>query len=279
MSGQPGALFGRTALVTGAGRGIGQATASKLAAYGARVLINDLDPAPAQATLEAIQREGGEGALFVGDVRKDDFGQRFVECAFSKWKSVDIIVNNAGYTKDAVIQKMSDAQWYDILDVHLTAAFRILRAAQPVFREQAASDAAMGRRVVRKVVNVSSISGLYGIAGQANYSAAKAGLSGLTQVLAKEWGRYCVTVNCVAFGLIETRLGLRRSPATRVSVDGEELPVGMNSDLYHRMQSQIPLGRPGTAEEAAGAVFLFCSPESDYISGQTLLCSGGLTAI
>ena len=132
---------------------------------------------------------------------------------------------------------------------------------------------------MRKVVNVSSISGLFGIAGQSNYSSAKAGLIGLTQVLAKEWGRYGVTVNCVAFGLIGTRLGTIKSSTTRVRIGGEDVSVGMNSDLHKDLQSRIPLGRVGTVEEAAGAVYLFCTPESDYISGQTVLCSGGLTSI
>ena len=279
MTSEFGNLAGRTALLTGGGRGIGQAIALKLGRAGAKVLVNDFDAEPAKATVEIIRESGGEADVFIGDVREDNFGDRFIQHAVATCRSVDIIINNAGYTRDAVIQKMSDAEWREILDVHLTAPFRILRAAQPVFKQQAAADAGAGRRLVRKVVNVSSISGLFGIAGQSNYSSAKAGLIGLTQVLAKEWGRYGVTVNCVAFGLIGTRLGTIKSSTTKVRIGREDVSVGMNSDLHKDLQSRIPLGRVGTVEEAAGAVYLFCTPESDYISGQTVLCSGGLTSI
>jgi 3-oxoacyl-[acyl-carrier protein] reductase len=196
------------------------------------------------------------------------------------YQGLDIIVNNAGYTWDNVIQKMSDEQWYAMMDVHLTAPFRLLRAAQPVIRQLARADAEAGRRVVRKVVNISSVAGLFGNAGQANYAAAKAGIVGMTQTLAKEWGRMNVTVNCVAFGLIKTRLTAATADANATaSIEGREIKLGVNPDLMAMMEHAIPLGRGGTPEEAAGAVYLLCTPESDYISGQTLLCSGGLTGI
>jgi 3-oxoacyl-[acyl-carrier protein] reductase len=178
-----------------------------------------------------------------------------------------------------VIQKMSDEQWYAMLDCHLTAPFRILRAAQPVIRTLSKAETEAGQRVVRKVVNISSVAGLFGNAGQANYATAKAGIVGMTQTLAKEWGRMNVTVNCVAYGLIKTRLTVSAAGESTANIDGREIKVGVNPDLMAAMERSIPLGRGGTPEEAAGAVYLLCIPESDYVSGQTLMCSGGLTGI
>ena len=190
---------------------------------------------------------------------------------------LDIIVNNAGYTWDAVVQKMSDEQWDAMLDVHLKAPFRILRAAQPVISQLVKQAREAGAPVpCRKVVNISSIAGLGGNAGQANYAAAKAGVTGLTKTMAKEWGRYNVTVNTVAFGLIKTRL--TEAPAdsdSTIDIDGREIKVGVNPELLATMERMIPLGRAGTPEEAAGAVYLLCLPESDYVSAQTLVCGGG----
>ena len=272
-------LDGKVALVTGSGRGIGRAIALKLASDGARIVINDLDAGPAQETLAEIRAAGGQAVACVGNVTAPDFAERFVGTAVSEFKGLDIVVNNAGYTWDNVIQKMSDEQWYAMLDCHLTAPFRILRAAQPVIRALSKADAEAGRRVVRKVVNISSVAGLFGNAGQANYSTAKAGIVGMTQTLAKEWGRMQVTVNCVAYGFIKTRLTVSAAGAATANIDGREIKVGVNPDLMAAMERSIPLGRGGTPEEAAGAVYLLCIPESDYISGQTLMCSGGLTGI
>lgn len=272
-------LDGKVALVTGSGRGIGRALALKLASEGARLVVNDLDEAPAQEVVEAIRAAGGEAVACVGSVTAPDFAERFVGTAVSHYQAIDIIVNNAGYTWDNVVQKMSDEQWYAILDCHLTAPFRILRAAQPVLRAQHKADEAAGRRVVRKVVNVSSVAGLFGNAGQVNYSTAKAGINGLTQTLAKEWGRMAVTVNCVAFGFIKTRLTGNAADGGTANIDGREIKVGVNPELLDAMERGIPLGRGGTPEEAADSIYLFCIPESDYVSGQTLMCSGGLTGI
>jgi 3-oxoacyl-[acyl-carrier protein] reductase len=273
-------LEGKVALVTGSGRGIGRAIALKLAAEGARVVVNDLDAAPAADVLEAIRSAGGEAEACLGSVSAPDFAERFVGTATEKFKGLDIIINNAGYTWDNVIQKMSDEQWYAMIDVHLTAPFRILRAAQPVIRALAKADADAGNRSVRKIVNVSSVAGLFGNAGQANYSTAKAGIVGMTMTLAKEWGRLNTTVNCVAFGLIKTRLTVASADANAVAdIEGRKIKVGVNPDLAAMMERGIPLGRGGTPEEAAGAVYLLCIPESDYVSGQTLMCTGGLTGI
>ena len=272
-------LDGKVALITGSGRGIGRAIALKLASEGARIVVNDLDDGPAQETVAEIRAAGGQAVACVGNVTAPDFAERFVGTAVSEFQGLDIVVNNAGYTWDSVIQKMSDEQWYAMLDCHLTAPFRILRAAQPVIRALAKADAEAGRRVVRKVVNISSVAGLFGNAGQANYSTAKAGIVGMTQTLAKEWGRMHVTVNCVAYGFIKTRLTVSAAGASTANIDGREIKVGVNPDLMAAMERSIPLGRGGTPEEAAGAVYLLCIPESDYISGETLMCSGGLTGI
>ena len=272
-------LEGKVALVTGSGRGIGRAIALKLASEGARLVVNDLDAAPANETVQAIRTAGGEAVACVGSVTATDFAERFVGTAMSEFKGLDIIVNNAGFTWDNVIQKMTDEQWYAILDCHLTAPFRILRAAQPVIRTLAKVEGEAGQRVVRKVVNISSVAGLFGNAGQTNYSVAKAGIVGMTETLAKEWGRMNVTVNCVAYGLIKTRLTESAADGATANIDGRDIKVGVNPGLLEAMERMIPLGRGGTPEEAADAVDLFCIPEANYVSGQTLMCTGGLTGI
>jgi 3-oxoacyl-[acyl-carrier protein] reductase len=273
-------LRGKVAVVTGSGRGIGRAMAIKLASEGARLVLNDLDDAPAEAVRQEILALGGEAVGCCGNVTDAGFADRLISTATETFDGLDILINNAGYTWDNVIQKMSDEQWEAMIDVHLTAPFRILRAAQPVIRALSHADSAAGRRVVRKVVNISSVSGVFGNAGQANYSAAKAGIMGLTMTLAKEWGRLNTTVNCVAYGLIKTRATEATSDGNAtIEVEGREIKVGVNPDLMAMMERSIPLGRAGTPQEAAGAAYLFCIPESDYVSGQTVLCTGGLTGI
>jgi 3-oxoacyl-[acyl-carrier protein] reductase len=269
-------LSGKVALVSGSGRGIGRAIALKLASEGARIVVNDLDEAPAQEVAEEIGRAGGDAVICAGNVTAPDFGERFVKTAIDHFGGLDIIINNAGYTWDNVIQKMSDEQWYAIMDVHLTAPFRILRAAQPVIREMSKAEQARGQSVSRKIVNISSIAGTGGNAGQVNYASAKAGIMGMTMALAKEWGRMNVNVNCVAFGFIKTRLTEASADGdATVHIGGRDIKVGVNPDLMVLVERQIPLGRTGTPEDAAGAVYLLCTPESDYISGQTVICGGG----
>lgn len=269
-------LDGRVALVSGSGRGIGREIALKLASEGARIVVNDLDADPAAQTAEMIRYMGGEAAVCAGSVTEDGFAQRFVDTGVNAFGGLDIIVNNAGYTWDSVVQKMTDEQWHAIIDVHLTAPFQILRAAAPVFRDKARAEAEAGQEVFRKVVNISSIAGTGGNAGQINYSAAKAGIIGLTRTMAKEWGRYKVNVNAVAFGPIRTRLteGSAKGDST-IKVEGKDIRVGVSPDLLSQMETSIPLGRVGTPEEAAGAVYLFCAPESNFISGQYVICGGG----
>ncbi|RUP00824.1 MAG: SDR family oxidoreductase [Mycobacterium sp.] len=271
-----GKLDGKIALVSGSGRGIGRAIAEKLAGDGAKVVVNDLDAGPAKETVAAIEAAGGTAVVCAGSVAEDGFAERFVQTAVDEYGGVDIIVNNAGYTWDSVVQKMSDEQWDAILDVHLKAPFRILRAAQPVISSAVKKEREAGNVRCRKVVNISSIAGTGGNAGQANYSSGKAGVLGLTKAMSKEWGRYNVTVNAVAFGLIRTRL--TETPAGgdgTIDIEGRELAVGVNPELLATMERAIPLGRAGTPADGAGAVYLLCIPESDYISGQVVICGGG----
>ncbi|MFJ8577261.1 SDR family NAD(P)-dependent oxidoreductase [Micromonospora sp. NPDC093277] len=272
-------LDGKVAIVSGSGRGIGREIARKLAAEGAAVVVNDLDDAPAKQTVADIVAAGARAVACVGSVTEDGFAQRFVHTAVDGLGGLDIIVNNAGYTWDTVIQKMTDEQWNAILEVHLTAPFRILRAAQPVISAAVKRAQAAGEPVpTRKVVNISSVAGLSGNAGQANYAAAKAGVTGLTKALAKEWGRYNVTVNTVAFGLIRTRLTEAAAGGdSTIDVQGRQIRVGVNPDLMSAAERMIPLGRAGTPADAAGAVYLLTIPESDYVTGQTLVCGGGFT--
>jgi 3-oxoacyl-[acyl-carrier protein] reductase len=271
-----GKLDGKVALVSGSGRGIGRQIALKLASEGARVVVNDLDDGPGNETVAELRGMGAEAIACNGDVTQEGFAERFVAAGIDTWGGLDIIVNNAGYTWDNVIQKMTDEQWYAILNVHLTAPFRIMRAAQRFIRESARQEASEGREVFRKVVNISSTSGVFGNAGQANYSTAKAGIQGLTRAMAKEWGRYKVNVNAVAFGLIMTRL--TEAPAhggATIDISGREIAVGVRPEVLQTAEKLIPLGRGGRPEEAAGSVYLFCIPESNYVTGQTLVVAGG----
>ncbi len=277
----PGRLDGRAALVTGAGRGVGAALARKLSAAGAAVVVADLDARPAEEVAALIEAGGGTASAFPGDVTEADYGERVVAHMLDRFGSVDIVINNAGYVWNSSIQRTSDEQWHAMLDVHATAPFRILRAASRFIRDAAAREADEGRSFHRKVVNVSSISGLYGSATQIGYSAAKAALVGVTRTLAKEWGRYRVNVNCVAFGLIETRLTQvwAGDEVATIEVGGALYRVGFDAPTRDRVVEHIPLGRPGTPEEAAGAVYLLCTPESDYISGELLVAGGGLLSL
>ena len=269
-------LEGKIAMVTGSGRGIGQAIALKLAREGAKVMVNDLDAGPADETIAKIRALGSEARSCIGDVTAPDFGTRIVKDTLDAFGGIDIIVNNAGYAWDGVIQKMTDEQWYAMLDVHATAPFRILRAASDFIRAAAKKEKEEGRSVNRKVVNISSIAGMFGNAGQMGYSAGKAAIVGMTKTMAKEWGRYQVNVNCVAFGLIQTRMTQPVGSGAAVAKIGErEVKMGIQPEFIEFMNRMIPLGRGGTPEEAAGAVYLMCIPESDYISGELVLASGG----
>jgi 3-oxoacyl-[acyl-carrier protein] reductase len=269
-------LEGRTALVTGSGRGIGRAIAKRLLEAGASVMLNDLDEA---ILLEAEGALGHPGRVrhITGDLTLPTTPAAVIEATLAAFGSIDIIVNNAGYTWDSVIQKTTDEQFQAMLDIHLVTPFRILRAASDYIRAAAKSEAAAGQRVMRKVVNITSIAGTDGNPGQIAYSTAKAGVLGLTRTMAKEWGRYNVNVNAVGFGLIETRLVVpqQAQPGT-LHMHGAEIRIGVPPDALDALKQEIPLGRLGTPDEAAAAVLFFCSPLSDYVTGEVLICGGGL---
>ncbi len=269
-------LAGRVALVTGGGRGIGLSVVRRLAADGARLVVNDLDAEPAERAARQITESGGEAIAYPGNVTDASFAAGFIGAALSRFGDIHIVVNNAGYVWNAPLHKIVDAQWDAMHDVHLKAPFRILREFRGFLDSRTGSERANGPGGHRKVVNVSSVAATGGTAGQANYAAAKAGLHGLTRSLAKEWGPLAVNVNCVAFGYIETRLTQEITGETVVVIDGKERRVGLTHAMIEAIKTRIALGRAGTPEEAAGGVMLFCLPESDYVTGQILEVDGGL---
>jgi 3-oxoacyl-[acyl-carrier protein] reductase len=267
-----GVLDDKVAIVTGSARGIGRATAELLSEHGAKVIINDLD---ADLAEQAASEISGETAVYGGDLTKAGAPDALVQTAIDAWGKLDIIVNNAGYTIDAPIHKMSDDAFQRMLDIHTVVPFRVIRAAAPHLREPAKQEREAGEEVFRKVVNVSSISGMFGNAGQVNYSSGKAGVVGLTKTLAKEWGQFKINVNAVAFGYIETRLTASKDDSNQMEIGGEKVQLGIPDQLRGMAAMLIPLGRPGTPEEAAGGVFFLCSPWSNYVHGQVLNVTGG----
>ena len=267
-----GVLDGKSAIVTGSARGIGRATAELLASQGAKVLINDLDGDVAEQSSNEIQ---GETVSFAGDLTKEGVADKLVDTAVEAFGGLDIVVNNAGYTWDGPIHKMSDEQFQAMLDIHNVVPFKVLRAAAPHMREPAKQEKEEGREVFRKVVNISSVSGTMGNAGQVNYSSGKSGVVGLTKTLAKEWGQFKINVNAVAFGFIETRLTAAKENSETIHAEGKDIQLGIPEQLRQMATMLIPLGRPGTPEEAAGGVFFLCSPWSNYVHGQVLNVTGG----
>jgi 3-oxoacyl-[acyl-carrier protein] reductase len=267
-----GVLDGKVAVVTGSARGIGRATAELLAEQGARVLINDLDGDVAEQAADEIE---GEAVAFAGDLTHAGVPDEMIARVVGEWGQLDIVVNNAGYTWDGPIHKMTDDQFQAMIDIHNVVPFRVLRAAAPHLREPAKKEREEGREVFRKVVNITSVSGTMGNAGQANYSSGKAGVVGLTKTLAKEWGQFKINVNAVAFGYIETRLTASKEEANVITKDGKEIQLGIPDQLRSLAPMMIPLGRPGSPAEAAGGVFFLCSPWSNYVHGQVLNVTGG----
>jgi 3-oxoacyl-[acyl-carrier protein] reductase len=267
-----GVLDGKAAIVTGSARGIGRATAELLAEHGARVLVNDLDGDVAE---QAAAEIAGETAVFAGDLTKEGVCDRLVQKAADEFGQIDIIVNNAGYTWDGVAHKMTDEQFQAMLEIHTVVPFRVIRAAAPHLREPAKREREEGREVFRKIVNVSSVSGTMGNAGQVNYSAAKAGVVGLTKTLAKEWGQFKVNINAVAFGFVETRLTASKEEGGKIEVEGREIDLGIPEQMRQMAAMLIPLGRPASPQEAAGPVFFLCSPWANYVHGQVLNVTGG----
>jgi len=270
-------LSGKVAIITGAARGIGRAAAELFARNGASVVLSDIDGEPTREAAAAIKSREGEALAVPGDVTSADFAPNLIKTTLDTYGRIDAIVNNAGYTWDGTVHKMSDEQWQAMLDVHLTAPFRIIRAASEYLRETAKREKnEHGRSAARKIVNVSSTTGTRGNAGQTNYAAGKAGIIGVTKTLAKEWGQFNIQVNAVAFGFIETRLTQAKETGEHIAREEADIALGIpqaNRDFAFKV---IPMGRGGTPEEAAGAVLFFCSPLSDYVSGQVLEVTGGL---
>src|SRR4051794_30058163 len=267
-----GVLDDKVAIVTGSARGIGRATAELLSEHGARVLINDLDRDVAEQTASEI---GGETVVYAGDLTQASAPDELIRTAIDAWGRIDIIVNNAGYTMDGPLHKLSDDAFQRMLDIHTIVPFRVIRAAAPHLREPAKQERDEGREVFRKIVNVSSISGTMGNAGQANYSAGKSAVVGLTKTLAKEWGQFKINVNAVAFGWIETRLTAPKESDNTMEIGGERVQLGIPDQMRGMASMLIPLGRTGTPEEAAGGVFFLVSPWSNYVHGQVLNITGG----
>ena len=270
----PFTLSGKTAIVTGSGRGIGKAIVQGLVSAGANVLACDLDR-EALREMQASMSGADRVATAHGDLMEPEFPPRIVQAALEAFHSIDILVNCAGFSWDGVIQKTSDEQFLAMLNIHIMAPFRLLRAASDYLRETAKREIANNQRVMRKVVNITSISGTDGNPGQSGYSAGKAAVIGLTKTLAKEWGRYNINVNAVGFGLIQTRMTQPLAPGGNIHVAGKEIPIGVQPALLDSVAAACPLGRMGTPEEAAGAVLFFCSPLSDYVTGEVLICGGG----
>lgn len=270
-------LDGKVCIVTGGGRGIAKETSLWFGREGGKVVVCDLDEGPAQETVAEIRAMNAEAVAVAGDITADGCPEKIVRAAIDTFDGIDVIVNAAGYIWDSLVQRMTDQQWEAMLKVHLTAPFKIVRAAASFIREKAKAESLAGKTVMRKIINVSSVSATQGNAGQLNYASAKMGVVGLTKSLAKEWGRYNVNVNCVAYGAIETRLVQLKKKGEEpcIELDGQKIPVGVPEEGRERWKTVIPLGRAGTADEAARVILFFASPLSDYVSGQTLICGGG----
>ncbi len=269
-----GLLDGKTAIITGSARGIGRATAELFLQEGAQVVINDIDGDIAEQTSSELD---GETIAVSGDLTKEGACDDLVGKAVDNFGKLDIVVNNAGYTWDGMVHKMGDDQFQAMLDIHTVVPFRMIRAAAPHMREPAKKEAAEGKEVFRKIVNITSISGTMGNAGQANYSSGKAGVTGLTKTVAKEWGQFKINVNAVAFGFVETRLTQSKEKGEKIEVgeDGQEIEIGIPEQMRQMAAMIIPLGRPAQTAEAAGPVLFLASGLSNYVHGQVLNVTGG----
>ncbi|MCJ1350540.1 MAG: hypothetical protein MMC33_000521 [Icmadophila ericetorum] len=269
-----GLLAGQVAIITGSGQGIGAEAARLFANEGAKVIVQDIDAAKAEAVAKSIVESGGKALAVAGDMLNDKHIGELVKKAaeFGEGK-IHVIVNNAGFTWDGVIHKMTDKQWDTILALHNTAPFKLIRAAAPYFRVKDGEP--------RNIINISSTSGVNGNAGQANYGLAKAGVIGLSKVVAKEWGpQFGVRCNTIAFGFIKTRLTASKEKGEFVTApDGTKIPLGIpGAQTKARDEAglaDIPLRRAGTATEAASAILAVASPLMSYVDGQTIMVTGG----
>ncbi len=242
-------LQDRVAIVTGGGRGIGQAICQRFARAGATVIVSDRDASGAQGTAAAIAADDGRATVSLADVTSPDDVQRLIASTLEIHGRVDILVNNAGITRDGLIMRMSETDWDTVLDTNLKGAFNCIKA---VIRT-------MMKQRYGRIVNISSIAGLTGNPGQANYSASKAGLIGLTKAVAKEVGSRNITCNAVAPGFIET-----------------DLTMVLPEELRQQFTNMTPLGRPGRTEDIAHAVAFLASDQASFITGHVLSVDGGL---
>lgn len=270
-------LDGQVAIITGSGRGIGAAAAELFSQHGAKVVVSDRDSEPTEAMVKAIKDAGGDAIGVAGDVTDPAFAEKLMSATIDAYGKLNILVNNAGYTWDGMLHKMSDEQWDAIMAVHTTAPFRLIRAAAPHMREAAKAEIAKHGHPVepRCIVNVSSTSGLHGNIGQINYATAKLGIVGLTKTVAKEWGAFGIRCNAVAFGFIDTRLTRAKEEGASMDVGGQTVALGIPDGMRERATTGNPLGRAGDALEGAGGIFFLASPLASYVSGHCLEVTGG----
>jgi len=274
-----GLLNNQVAVITGSGQGIGEATAYLFAKEGAKVVVTDLDGEKAKRVADEIKKQGGDAISIPGDVTNPQFPKELIQKTITQYGKINIFVNNAGYTFDGVIHKMTDKQWEAMLSVHNTAPFRFIRELAPYMRDPAKSEMESGMIPQNRVIiNVSSTSGLHGNAGQINYSTAKMGIVGLTKTVAKEWGMFGIRCNAIAFGLIETRLTKPKEDGAFIEMEGKKIALGIpgiNSSSSGLMTRGIPLNRAGKVEEAAFGILFLSAPGASYITGHTLELTGG----
>lgn len=261
-------LADRVAIVTGGGRGIGRATSLRLASEGASVVVNDIDLAPAQETVDAILATGGKAVAKVANTVVMDEATALVETAVSEFGKLDIVVNNAGTTRDKMFHGMVDEIFDFGFDANFKTAYHTTLAAMPYLREVAKAEiAANGKPAYqRKIVFTSSVAALMGNPGQFNYTAAKGGLIAVTKTLARELGPFGINVNAVAPGFIETRLTAAKS---------EGNALGIPEETRQMAKLMISLGRLGEPEEIASVTAFLVSSDSDFVSGVTIPVTGG----
>ena len=263
-----GRLDDRVAIVTGGGRGIGQASSLRLAADGASVVVNDIDDAPANETVALIEAAGGKAIACVANTVEMAQAERLVQAAVDAYGKIDIIVNNAGVTRDKMFHGLDDAQFDFVFDANLKTGFHTTLAAMPYLREVAKKEIAENGKVAynRKIVFTSSVAALMGNPGQYNYTAAKGAVIATTKTLARELGAFGINVNAVAPGFVETRLTAAKEP-------GKDL--GIPEEMRQMAKMMISLGRLGQPEDIANVTAFLVSSDSDFVSGVTIPVTGG----
>lgn len=267
----------QSVLITGAANGIGFSAASQFAAMDALVFINDLDEDICEKAVQSIRNTGKKAWSLPGDITDPKIPERLIQQVIDQCGYLNVLVNNAGFTWDGMLHKMTDEQWQNIQEVHTMAPFRLVRAVAQIWRPLAKEEIKSGApHPHRCIVNVSSTSGLHGNIGQINYATAKMGVVGMTKTIAREWGIFGIRCNAVAFGFIDTRLTRPTDEGHKLSIGGKEIALGIPQTVRKNSFAAIPMGRPGTPEEAAAGIILMASPLSSYITGHTLEVTGGL---